>query len=383
MIDITFPAARLIPHLRKSARGYSIWLPKLRVDQVNSQTVMSSTQSTETHRIRFQLEPLIIDYRDFEEIELAHPNYHEVGHEQIDARIKSLTSALSRFLTPIGKRFSRRKAVRGRQEYCKLFHDISTNQSLLPQITQRNLDSSLFLSLSLELRQQCYKFYYASDSAKIQDLTYDGTFMLTSFEPCSPHQPPGRGHRSGLRNNLLGLPLTCRTIYPEAMAYLYEKISIRFTDPRLAIAIPQTIPMQLLHAVKSLDFSFFLQHIINTPGISPDESKLDVLMSPLPKLYTFNAWHSLWSTIASLRSLQRVSLELYNGSDNSSRPLQLPQWLSQAILDPLFLLEKDPATKVLVGLCWRPDDDFVEALETAGFEVVLNGRYNRGVHARA
>jgi hypothetical protein len=163
-------------------------------------------------------------------------------------------------------------------------------------------------------------------------------------------------------------------------------VSVRFTDPRLAISIPETIPMPILHSIRSLEFSFFLKFIINhkeSPEDSNLKSKLEMHIPSLPRLNKMDGWKSLWSTLASARNLRKVSLRIYerqnevlsfhNNRKSSFLP-ELPFTKSQSILEPLLLFQKSNGPEVLIDLCWRPDDALLESLETAGIKVMLNGK---------
>jgi hypothetical protein len=336
--------------------------------------------------------PLNIHYHDFEEIELADPVYLE----RMNTLITSVATAVRRSATPIGKGFTRRQTVRRRQEFCKgaLSGNVSESDYPRPQITQRNLDESPFLSLPLELRQQIYEYYYLSDVVKIQDLTYDGTYMLTSYKPCSERWPPGRGPTSGVWNNLLGLPLACRIIYPEAIVHLYAKCGFRFTDPGLAIRIPETIPIKCLRSVRSLDFAFFLHLLVSEFKLSEVRAlgmKFNSLKPSPSSNCKSNKWLSLWSTVAALPGLKQVSLKLYHQQNdvmqqhyfaNATQVLELQPWVSQYILGPLFIFEKDAGPEVVIDLCWRPEDAMYDSLEGRGLKVLLNGRCDRGYGLR-
>lgn len=307
---------------------------------------------------------------------------------QYMARTRYMERALERFATPLDKRFHRKQAIRRRREYCKLFESSSENKYPLPDITKRNLEGPNFFSLPYELRKQIYDEYYASESVEsleIEDITYDGAFMLNSYKPVSKQWPPGRGNTS-VRNKLLGLPLTCRIIHAETMMYIYERINLRFMDPRLAIAIPDMIPMKLLNVVRSMHFSFFLHLIADhlyTPERDTPRPELDRLMSPLPKYNQMRAWASLWPALASLRNLQHLSIKIHKRQsgknwlphvDYSTPLLELPPWLSQCILNPLLAFEAGKGPNVSIELCWRPQDMLIESLETAGVKVSMMER---------
>ena len=332
--------------------------------------------------------PLNIHYHDFEEIELADPGYLD----RMNTLIKTVARALRQSATPIGKGFTRRRTVRRRQEFSKgaLSGNVSDKGYPRPQVTQRNLDESSFLSLPLELRQQIYEYYYHSDEVRIQELSYDGTYMLTSYKPVSERWPPGRGPTNCVWNNLLGLPLTCRIIYPEAITYMYAKCNFRFTDPALALRIPEMIPRKCLRSIRSLDFAFFLQLLVrqfNMPDIRAQSAKSGVRGLSLLLRRKNNPWLSLWSTLAYLPGLKHVSLKLYHQQKDvlqyhcfgsTDQLLDVYHWLSRYILSPLFVFEKGAGPEFLIDLCWRPEDDLYESLEQRGFKVLLNGRYDKG-----
>jgi hypothetical protein len=67
---------------------------------------------------------------------------------------------------------------------------------------------------------------------------------------------------------------------------------------------------------------------------------------------------------------------------NATQLLELQPWVSQYILSPLFIFEKDAGPEVVIDLCWRPEDAMYDSLEGRGFKVLLNGRCDRGYGLR-
>jgi hypothetical protein len=321
------------------------------------------------------MEPLNIHYHDFEDIQLADPS----RIEQLYASTISLTRRLNRNVALRRKRRTRQKNIERRQDLCKLFDRMYLDDSAKPLTTQRNLDESPFLALPFELRQYIYELYYEPYSAKLQDLTYDGTFLLTDFQPCSKAWPPGRGPSRNIFSNLLGLPLTCRIIYPEAMVHLYRKITLRFTDPQLAISLPEMMPKMMLHAVRSLDFSFFA-HLFFKLEHSP---KSKVVVASSPQQHRLKTWESLWTNLATSRDLVQISLKVFRHQGDSiqfhyvadmSSLLTVPISLSNAMLSPLLCFDRENGPQVALDLCWQPDHTLLESLNAAGFTINVNGR---------
>ena len=325
--------------------------------------------------IHTPLEPLNIHYHDFEDIELADPD----PSEQLNASTISTGRKLNHNIFLRRKRRTRQRAIERRQDLCQLFDRTYPQDSSRPLATQRNLDESPFLALPFELRQHIYELYYELYSAKLQDLTYDGTFLVTDFQPSSTEWPPGRGPARNIFNNLLGLPLTCRIVYPEAMVHLYGKITLRFTDPHLAISLPKAMPTGMLQAVRLLDFSFFA-HLFFKLQHSPKSGKA---VAAFPRQYRMTTWESLWTNLASSRGLEQVSLKVFQRQgdsiqfhyvDDESELLMVPIRLSQAMLDPLLCLDRENGPQVALDLCWRPDYALLELLGAAGFMVRINGQ---------
>jgi hypothetical protein len=224
------------------------------------------------------------------------------------------------------------------------------------------------LSLPLEIRQQIYELYYESDVVKIRDLNYDGTYFLAASVPLSLRSPPGRGQTSYMWKNLLGLPLTCRTIYPEAMEHLYTKTSFRFTDPRLAMRIPETIAMKHLQSISAIEFSFFLHLLIDyfkRSGVRAVKSKLGNLKQRQSQSRKEATWPMLWSTISSLSGLKRISLQIFHYP--SFPKLQMQPWMSQYILKPFLRLDKSTGIEVAIDVCWDPGPILVETFKEAGY----------------
>ena len=312
---------------------------------------------------------LNIHYNRYISPELAPLSYTE----RMRVRLKPASIAVRELAISMRKSISLRKAVHRRHTSCRQpISDRVAAASPRPQVTQRNLDQSPFLSLPLEIRQQIYELYYESDVVKIQDLSYDGTYFLTATVPLSLRWPPGRGKTSYLWQKLLGLPLTCRTIYPEAMRYLYAKTSFRFTDPRLAMRVPDTIAMNHLQSISSIEFSFFLHLLVDYFA----RSEIRAVKSKLPSLGQKRAhsrkeatWPMLWSTISSLSNLKRISLQIYH--DPSIPELEMHPWKSQFILEPFLQFDKGMGIKVAVNVCWAPPPTLVELFENAGYQVSL------------
>lgn len=329
----------------------------------------------ETHRIHTPLEPLNIHYHDFEETEL-----NNGPAEQRDARMTRNREAANRVATVKGKRDYRRKVIQRRQDFCKVFDEMSGSNAPRPGITQRNLDHSPFLSLPLELRQQVYDIYYSFlDSVTIQDLTFDGTFILTSYRTCTEQWPPGRADGRTIFKDLLGLPLVCRIIFTEAIPFLYKRVSIRFTDPEFAVSIPKTISLKMLDAVRSLEFSFSLHISLE----KMTTSKRDILMASRYRIFKIEDWKLLWPALAALRGLRNLTLKIHEQSPSmavslprvgeSLRQLRVPIGLDHTILDPLLCFGKGEELKVQVELCWRPEYAILNSMQSCGIIVMVNG----------
>ena len=329
-----------------------------------------------TRTIHTWLDPINIHYHDFEDIELADPS----RIEQLNASMASLGRIFNRYATQRSKRRSRKKSIRRRKDLYKMFDSVYPGDSSRPFITQRNLDQSPFLALPFELRQQIYELYYDPvDSIKLQDLTYDGTFLLTDYRPCSIDWPPGRGPIRNIFNSLLGLPLTCCIVYPESMVHLYKRISLRFTDPQLAISLPRMMPNKLFHVVRSLDLSFFAHQFFKLER----RAKSEALVASSPRQHRLEAWNSLWTSLASSPGLEKVSFKMYQQQNDSiqchyaadsSKFLTVPTSLSQATLSPLLCFDRENSPHVAADLCWWPENALVHSLDAAGIVVMVNGR---------
>ena len=315
---------------------------------------------------------LNIHYSRYAPVELAPLSYME----RMRDRLRPTSTAVRELAISLRKSVSRRKAVHRRRGSCRrLVSDrITASASPRPRVTERNLDHSPFLSLPLEIRRQIYELYYESDVVKIQDLNYDGTYFLTASVPLSKRAPPGRGQTSYLWKHLLALPLTCRTIYPEAMEHLYAKTSFHFTDPRLAMRIPETIAMKHLQSISAIGFSFFLHLFVDyfkRSGVRAVKSKLGNLEQRRARSRKETTWPMLWSAISSLSSLKHISLQIYHYP--SIPTLQMQPWMSQYILNPFLRFDKSTGIEVTVNVCWDPGPPIVEIFKERGYQVVLNG----------
>lgn len=275
------------------------------------------------------------------------------------------------------KSMQRSQAVRKRRNLCKhaLSAQLLSHASSRPRITERNLDGSRFLALPLEIRRQIYDYYYESDVVKIQDLNYDGTYFLCyQANRGFLKGPPGRGQTGYAKQALLGLPLTCRTIYPETIELLYAKTGFYFTDPELALRVPETIPMPQLRTVTSLKFRFSLHVLVKNLGkfsvraVNSKHNILNFMRIPTERL---EAWPRIWSTIATLPNLKKTSLNVERHPFNWD--LEVQPWMSQYILEPFRQFGRGEAPEMVVQVCWFPGEQQVESLKEAGLEMSAKG----------
>ena len=123
--------------------------------------------------------PLNIHYHDLVVVELDDSDPSPV--ERTMECLESINLMVHARLNAWRKRLSREQAICQRQKTCKLAwsENMTTKASPRPTVTRFNLDQSPFLSLPIELREQIYEYYYRDHEVRIQDLSYDGTYLLT------------------------------------------------------------------------------------------------------------------------------------------------------------------------------------------------------------
>ena len=254
-----------------------------------------------------------------------------------------------------------------RQRMCKRAEerDIALRPSKKRQETEINGDRSL-LRLPIELRLQIYDLVYSPSAAiiirdsghkgHVKGMTFSKTYCpCVSSGCCSYSECVGP-----VSDGILSLSLTCRQLYAETIAYVYNKNKFHLNEYETIASIPELIPSKHLQSISSLSLNFAVEPLIKSlhlvcrnPSVQANQPS-----------YKFNdariarrtQWIQLWKLLATtMVQLQRLSVTL-----NRIAPKGIPrleQQVCEWVLEPLLVFNQRTTAlrsfDVSLGFAWK------------------------------
>ncbi|KAE9372771.1 hypothetical protein N431DRAFT_505087 [Stipitochalara longipes BDJ] len=158
-------------------------------------------------------------------------------------------------------------------------------------------NNSRLLGLPREIRDAIWR--YACLNTRIHwwmnDGKLNGQLCRSSREHCQlrctawiqkPGNPPFR------KMGIMGLLLSCRSIYSEIVDFLYELTIFDTREPSVIVFLPRLLLPKRINLIQEFDFLWTLR--------------------ALPR---FQIWEAVWKTLSGLEGLLRLTVELYLTAD--------------------------------------------------------------------
>ena len=221
-------------------------------------------------------------------------------------------------------------------------HDIALLPSSKPEVTERNQRLSPLLRLPLELRAQIYNYAHAPHAIiTVSEDLRRNRYRLVAHVRLSGQHTPECNRRKSTRscsspNTVLALPITCYQMYTETIHYLYDNNTFRFTNNRLILSLPSTIPTNHLRIITSLCLTFDLDPLttaLRLPRIMEGDAG-DSRAAKMHRKEYVDFWQFLATTLRNLQTLL-VFFRRKNIGDSDLEP-RICEWL----LTPLFQFEE-------------------------------------------
>lgn len=194
----------------------------------------------------------------------------------------------------------------------------------------RGLDASILKRLPLEIRQEIYGYVLGRQENCLVMLPFK--IRATTGKNMHPGKNVSKAHTNQYifleeENRFWphrpALLRTCRQIYVEAVSLLYTGNTFVFRHPEVLRRFKRSIAPQRWHCIRSLRFCLLYSG-----------SKAAYLFSPARE----EDWRQLWFTIASMKNLINLDVELIDKVDVEVGPWEFIDKLCQSLLTPLLQL---------------------------------------------